>query len=263
MQKQLKKAIIRPFILFLKKARVLGALAVKMTAWTGKSKYPLHPKHLIHIEEPWYLSHINKKDVVLDVGCGNGQHTLKSACFAKEIIGIDYNSQSLVLAAKFAKEENIKNVKFIKGNIERRLPFKSVFFDKVLFLDVLEHLNNRENAMEEIFRVLKPHGLLFLSIPNCNTSWKKLQASVGVNSFTDPDHKIEYSLAEAIKVCADYGFKVLSNNPIVFDTPIAPFFDIIGGVSLTLYSALAKWKKDQAQKNPHESIGFRIIAQKR
>ena len=233
---------------------------MRLVKLTGKSRYRIHPKHLIAIERPWYLSRIKSNDVVLDLGCNNGQHCLKIAGHCRKVIGMDFDNQQLAIARNTARDRQIKNIEFISGNLEKKLEFPDSSFSKVIFLDVLEHLVNRGQILAEIRRVLKPKGLLLIAIPNSESSWKKLQRSVGINSFADPDHKIEYSPVAAKKQFTNLGFRILSFKPVTFDTPWVGFFDLFGGLSLPLYSRIAKIKKAKAKKFPEESTGFRIIA---
>ena len=116
--------------------------------------------------------------------------------------------------------------------------------------------------LEEIKRVLKLRGLLFIGIPNSQTSWKKLQRSVGISSFSDPDHKIEFSENQIKNLLKKHGFKIENFSYGVYDTPLRGLFDIIGGFSLTAYIKLSKWRKVKAQQNPQEASGFEIVAQK-
>lgn len=251
-----------PFIWLLKKSKDFSALSCRLTQLTGKSKYPIHPKHLIEVEKPWYLKDIKANDVVLDLGCGNGQHSLKVAKKCKKIIGVDYDNFQLKIGRKAARDERVKNISFLNHNLEKKLPFKDSSFDKVLFLDILEHLNKRKQFLLEVKRVLKKEGLAFIAIPNKNTSWKKIQKKAGLNFYVDPDHKIEYSLAEIKKALSQAGFKILTLNPVVYDTSLAGFFDLIGGFSLKLYKKLALWKKNKVRDSPKESTGFRIRVRK-
>ena len=250
--------LIHPFVWLLKKSKNLSALSCRLTKITGKSKYPIHPKHLVKTESPWYLKDINANDLVLDLGCGNGQHSLKAARKCRKIIGVDYDASQLKIAKETAKNKRIKNIKFLKADLEKKLFFKKSSFDKILCLDVLEHLNNRELFLLEIKRVLKPQGVVFIAVPNKNTSWKKLQKKAGLNYYSDPDHKKEYSLEEVKSIFEKRGFKVLSIKPVVYDTAWAGFIDLMGGFSFLLYKRLVLWKKNKVKNNLKESIGFRI-----
>lgn len=105
-----------------------------------------------------------KDKVVLDVGCWTGQYEQLAATYVKEIFGIDSDKEAI----KYAQTSNIK-CKFIACKAQK-LPFRDGTFDVVLLLDVLEHLplNSENKALSEVYRVLKPNGILILSTPNKN-----------------------------------------------------------------------------------------------
>lgn len=249
------------WVIFLQRLRILSSIAIRLTKLTGKSKEPIHPKHLANFE-PWFKKFLDKNDLVLDIGCNNGQQTLKAAKVVKKIIGIDVDEKLLEIAKREAKRKRISNVTFLVVSAETKLKFRENSFDKVLFFDVLEHIENQNLALSEIWRVLKKDGLLLLSVPNKNTSWKRLQRSVGLSYFSDPDHKREYSKAEITKLLENHKFTILKMSPVVFDTPFAPIFDLVGGFSISVYKKLAAWKRKKAIENPAESTGFEIVAQK-
>jgi hypothetical protein len=50
--------------------------------------------------------------------------------------------------------------------------------------------------------------------------------------------------------------------PVVYDTPWAGVIDAIGGLSLTAYARLARWKRAAALRHPEESTGFQVVARK-
>ncbi len=253
--------MLKFLVIFLQKLRILSSLSIRLTQLTGKSKAPVHPKHLVKFK-PWFLKYLAEIDVILDIGCGNGQSTLKAAKKVKKIIGIDVDDKELAKAKSEAQGLKIKNAKFLKSTAEGKLDFGDKTFDKVLFFDVLEHLENQRLALSEIWRVLKKDGILLLSVPNKNTSWKKLQRKVNLSYFSDPDHKREYSENEIKKQLIQHEFKILEVKPVVFDTPAAPFFDLIGGFSIALYEKIAAWKIKKAYELPSESTGFEIVAKK-
>lgn len=255
-------AIHRAYIATLKKTKLASALACRLMQWTGKSRWPIHPKHLVDIAEPWYLGFLNVSDRVLDVGCGNGQHTLRAAEKVSEIVGVDYDPKLLEVAQGTARERGIKNARFQQGSVEGRLSFPDASFDKVLCLDVLEHLHKRDEAMREMRRVLKPGGILLLAVPNTETTWKKRQRSVGLPFYSDPDHKIEYTQDEIREVCARHRFAIQGFSPVVYDVWYAGLIDLAGGISLSLYRKLLAWKHRYAKAHPEESIGFEIAATK-
>ena len=98
---------------------------------------------------------------VLDVGCANGI-VLRSLPPGLQRVGLDISSVLL---------ERVQ-----KAGIETRLcdfdnnpfPLESDSFDLVLANDVIEHVLHTDHVLNEINRVLKPGGLLIISIPNVN-----------------------------------------------------------------------------------------------
>ncbi|MEM0950784.1 MAG: methyltransferase domain-containing protein [Cyanobacteria bacterium P01_H01_bin.74] len=93
-----------------------------------------------------------KTGKILDAGCGEGVLVEKYAEQGWTITGVDKNYASAYVA---------------EGSITD-LPQTDQSIDTVLALDVLEHLEYKEQpqAMKELLRVVKPGGLLIFSCPN-------------------------------------------------------------------------------------------------
>lgn len=252
--------ILKPIVKLMKLNRYGGVLATKLVKITGKYKEPIHPKHLIKIEYPWFLKYIEKSDNVLDIGCANGSNTIECSRACKKVIGFDYDENSLKIARNRIERNNIKNIKIIKHDAEKRFPFHKNQFDKILFLDTLEHLNKRDFVLNEVRRVLKTNGIVFISIPNIDTRWKRLQMRAGVNPYCDPDHKIEYTRDDIEEELERNKLKIIKIDPIIYDTPLAGFIDITGAISLTIYKKLVMWKKRMVKFRPGDTTGFRIVA---
>jgi len=84
----------------------LTSASMRLTRWTGKSRVPIHPKHLIvqDAHHRWYVDRIQEGMQVLDVGCGNGVHSISVASQDALVIGMDHDLPSLrlgrILAAR-------------------------------------------------------------------------------------------------------------------------------------------------------------------
>lgn len=248
-------------VLLLKKLRALSSVAIRLRG--------VHPKHLVETREFWIKKYLDKNDVVLDLGCSGGERDFKIAGLCKSIIGVDYDRKSIEDAVDKSKKYGLNNVEFINKDIFDyltgvRLMGKSLprQFDKIILIDVLEHVLDRKKLLNNIHASLKADGLFFISVPNKNTSWKKFQKSAGVNYFTDPDHKTEYAKEEIKAELREAGFKIVEMKPDVIDTPWAPIFDLIGGFSLEMYKKLLKWKRDQVLIHPEEASGWEITVRK-
>jgi hypothetical protein len=102
-----------------------------------------------------------------------------------------------------------------------------------------------------------------VSGPNRETSWRRRLRQAGLDAYSDPDHKVEYSRAEFLAELANGGFRVEGElMPVVYDTPWAGCVDALGGISLRLYARLARWKREAALRYPEESTGFQAVAVK-
>lgn len=252
------KIVKKIFVLCLKQLDLGSAAAVRLTKLTGKSKVPIHPKHFLTLI-PWFTKYIEKSDIVLDLGCGNGQNSIKAARYAQKVIGVDIDESLLAIAQKSTQA---KNIDFLKLDLEEKLPFKNSSFDKILFLDVLEHLEKRDQTLQEVKRILASSGLLFLGVPNSQTSWKRFQRSAGICSYSDPDHKLEFSENSIRLILKKHKFKILHFGYGKLDIPARGLIDIIGGFSLTLYKFVSRKREQLAQEHPREASGFEIVAQK-
>ncbi|MFH1565915.1 MAG: class I SAM-dependent methyltransferase [bacterium] len=110
---------------------------------------------------------IKPGDKILDCGCGDGFYTMiLPELYNCEITAMDYN-QKLIDSAKKAVR-NLEKVKFVIGDITKGLPFEDGVFDKIIFTEVLEHLDDEQQALGELERVLKNDGKLALSVPHAN-----------------------------------------------------------------------------------------------
>lgn len=236
-----------------------SAIAVRLTKLTGKSKIPIHPKHFL-FKNPWFIKFLKTGDIVLDLGSGNGQNAIKASKIVKRVIGLEQDKTLIVNAEKSASGIKANNVAFKRANLETKIALKNKSVDKVLFLDVLEHLNKRAQILAEIKRILKPGGILLLAVPNSRTSWKKAQRAVGISSFSDPDHKIEYSKTQITLFLKKNGFDIIEITYSSYDTPLRGLIDLVGGFSISLYKYLSKWRLSAAKNNPKEASGFEIAA---
>jgi SAM-dependent methyltransferase len=240
----------------------LSGLSIRLVKWTGKSPQYIHPKHLLN-ETPEWVRLFSADDIVLDVGCHNGQRDFRLSPFVKNIIAFDYDAKAIQNAKQWQHKNNIKNVDFRELSAESALPFESNSFDKVLFLDVIEHLNNRDLILKECFRVLKKGGRVVLAAPNKETPWKNFQKNLGLFYYSDTDHKIEYSEAELKGVINIAGFTIESISPVVYDFPLPGLIDFIGSLNLSIYKHLQRWKVGIAKEKPSQSIGFLVVAIKK
>ncbi|HUR29239.1 MAG TPA: methyltransferase domain-containing protein [Planctomycetota bacterium] len=92
---------------------------------------------------------------VLDLGCGPGGFLPGLAQLGRKVIAADSDFESLAALAGHPRVQTVAE----------KLPFVAESFDLVCAFDVVEHLDDDVRALREVHRVLKPRGLVALSVP--------------------------------------------------------------------------------------------------
>lgn len=109
---------------------------------------------------------------VIEFGCGTGSTAIVHAPYVKQIRATDISQEMINIAKEKANAKNINNVSFECATIEElEVPNQSV--DVVLALSVLHLLEDKEVAIEKIFKMLKPGGI-FASSTVCIADFMKL-----------------------------------------------------------------------------------------
>ena len=108
------------------------------------------------------------KAKVLDIGCGDGWISIKTARSGFKVWGIDGSPTAIAEAKqKAVKERLLKRVDFRVGNV-LDLPFRENYFDAIVDRGLLHHIlpENRQIYLENIMRVLKKEALIYLAVFN-------------------------------------------------------------------------------------------------
>ena len=102
---------------------------------------------------------------LLDIGCGTGAMLDMLAPFGA-VVGADFAPQAL----EFCRTRG--DYPLTRADV-RRLPFAEASFDAVTAMDVIEHIDDDKAASAEIFRVLRPGGRLFVTVPAYQFLWSE------------------------------------------------------------------------------------------
>jgi SAM-dependent methyltransferase len=174
-------------------------------------------------------------DRVLDCGCGPGFHLrLMHALRRLDLVGLDSDPRQIEKAMQGRAPATL-----VHGDCAS-LPFQDRSFDKVLLTEVLEHVPNDLTALTEIFRVLRPGGLLAISVPHArypflwdpiNAVWTALGGApvrrgplVGIWT----NHLRLYQPSELKAVAQEAGFVVESMKEVTHHCPPLAHFLLYG-----------------------------------
>jgi ubiquinone/menaquinone biosynthesis C-methylase UbiE len=112
------------------------------------------------------LLNLQKQDRVLEVGSGSGYFIGRIAQNADFTVGLEYVHQNTLSATI-----RWKATSFVTGDAIN-LPFRENSFDKILCTEVIEHIENDSCFIEEAYRVLKVNGILVITTPNLNPTFR-------------------------------------------------------------------------------------------
>ncbi len=104
----------------------------------------------------------------LDIGCGGGYFVNTLNEMGAQVMGIDYSSSAIQFGKSRFPHLNLKI-----QSVYNLSNFDDNSFDFVTLIDVIEHINNHDQIMSEIFRLLKPGGALIISTDFGDSYWKK------------------------------------------------------------------------------------------
>jgi SAM-dependent methyltransferase len=152
-----------------------------------------HPKHRLMRYHDFFIDRIADGEHVLDVGCGYGAvaRSIARRRPKSRIAGLDHDKGRL---AQAQAADNPPNLAFAEADATKSVPEGP--WDVVVLSNVLEHIADRTNFLKSLVATTKARRFL-IRVPLFERDWKlPMRREVGANYFSDPDHKIEPSLAE-------------------------------------------------------------------
>lgn len=108
---------------------------------------------------------IHPEEMMLDIGCGRGFYSLYCAASGARVTAVD-DGPFVEVAQNLAEELRLP-VRIIRGDISKigeHLPDQENY-DKILAIEVLEHIVDDKNAFRDWCRLLKPGGTMIFSVP--------------------------------------------------------------------------------------------------
>lgn len=121
----------------------------------------LHASRRAAIQAAFFLPYLQAEMKLLDCGCGSGSITvgLAQALARGAVTGIDLSEVEVGRARSRAATAGLSNLHFEVGNVYR-LAFPNESFDAIFSHNLLEHVGEPRKALGEMFRLLKPGGVI-------------------------------------------------------------------------------------------------------
>jgi len=154
--------------------------------------------HYLRVKE--IIKKIPRGSKVCDVCCGEkGSFLFDISDILEEGIGLD----------KDAENKREGKILLKKSDLEKEISEKSNYFDCVILLAAIEHLNYPQEIIKECFRILKEGGKALITTPSAKGRWllEFLSFRLGIVSPEQiKDHKHYFNKKEIFDLFVEAGF---------------------------------------------------------
>lgn len=144
----------------------------------------------------------SKDQKILDVGCGEGRNQIYFLREGYQVFGVDSNPIAIQMARIQAQTiQKDYDIHRFQTAVAEDMPFHKESVDVVISSAVLHFANNTAHfykMMDEMMRVLKPQGLLFLRMATGFGGMIEASTSMGNGVYLLPDGSKRFLLTEAL-----------------------------------------------------------------
>jgi len=153
----------------------------------------------------FFYERIENGSKVLDVGCGNCAVANAMSVYANaQVTGIDMNEKSIQFGSSNITKSSLK---LIIGDVTKDLPDET--FDVIVMSSFLEHIADRPGLLRKLSSLYRPSKFL-IRVPMFERHYyAPLKKRLGLFAYTDPDHKIEYTMEGFAEDMAAGGLEVV------------------------------------------------------
>lgn len=206
----------------------------KKTAWSSRC-YPEFREYFIHypIKHSKFSSHYYAQQMagcnheVLDISCGEGFFAAEIAKQGNRVTGVD---------ALPVVSERAALCDYISADLNQGLDGVAVYlngkrFDRILLLDILEHLHNPQRILQQCHQLLQEDGQVIVSVPNIANFSVRLMLLFGNFNYTDrgildTTHLHWYTRKTARQLLISTGYRIVAEKltvvPIALALGISP-----------------------------------------
>lgn len=181
-------------------------------------------------DSPWYrlvleyLVPVQGKRI-LEVACGRGGFSTVLESRGAIVCGADFSAAALRISQQKTSQGNVHSSRIMFSRADaHHLPFATSAFDLVISCETIEHLTDPPAALEEMARVCKSGGLLYLTTPNylnlmgLYLIYDEILRKDRQSPMTQPlDHR--WLFLKVRRIVARSGWKILKSDGTVHQLP--------------------------------------------
>jgi len=170
------------------------------------------------------VKYLNLSDNALDYGCATGTKTIELANKVQHIHGLDISAEMINEAVKKQDESKISNISFSQGTIFNT-NLEETSFDKIIAYGIIHLLEDKEEVIQRIHKLLKPGGL-FISTTACMKDKMAIKTRIEVTAYLFmkrlgifPLHLNMFMHADVEKLIKDQNFEIVEVEKIINGIP--------------------------------------------
>ncbi len=175
---------------------LFGFLYQRVRTFTLKKKYRL-------------INGFRQGSRILDIGCATGQLLHEFKCRGWDCVGIEPDADARMVAAK---DYHLK----VYGE-EGLQELEDASFDVITMFHVLEHVSDLEQRMEDLKRLIKANGYVFIALPNLE-SWDAQHYKEFWAGLDVPRHLYHFKKLNVKRLFENHNFKIEKIIPMKFDS---------------------------------------------
>lgn len=155
---------------------------------------------------------IRSTDTVIDVGCGDGEHSYFCARQGAEVLFVDMDAAKLSAAEKKIRASPAHAYRAILSDCNP-IPLPDATGDVIICTEVLEHVADPRQFVEELVRVAKPGAHLVVTVPDARSE-KLVAATAPEVYFQEPNHIRTFDQGELRAHLVDSGLEIQSEQSL-------------------------------------------------
>jgi len=137
---------------------------------------------------------------LLDIGCGLGNYLADKRALGWDVYGVEPASNAVAICRR-------RGLKVSEGMFDPA-KWQPDFFDTVTLLQVMEHIDDPQSLLKQIHAVLKPRGILYITVPNIRSIPAKLFTTYWIGTDV-PRHYYFYTPETVSRLLINSGFKIV------------------------------------------------------
>ncbi len=181
--------------------------------------------------------YLGKKLCEVGAGCGNFSQILVQN--VEHLTALEPSNQMFPLLQKYF--EHHSQVETIHSTFEQKHQDFSCAFDSMVYVNVLEHIEDDEQELSYIHSALKQRGHVVIFVPALSFLYSDLDQEIG--------HFRRYHLKPLVRLVEQTGFRI----------KIAKYFDILGILPWYIVFVLMRSKQSATKVNLYDKIAIPIV----